>query len=130
MAAAEGVTLRDPGFAPRTRKAHEAARFAAERGLEAPMREAIYRALWEEGRDIGRIDVLRDLIAPLGVDPEELKIALDIDRWSDEVEADERVAARLRVAAVPTLYLGTGPTARILLGARTRAGLDEALAGR
>lgn len=130
VAADEGLAIRDPGFVPRTRKAHEAARFAAERGVEGAMRDAIYRALWTDGLDIGRIDVLRDLVAPLGVDPEELKIALDIDRWRDEVEEDGRLAARLRIPAVPVLYLGTGPSARILLGAQRLADLDEAIATR
>lgn len=129
LAEAEGVPLRPPGFRPRTRKAHEAARMARDRGAEEGMRAAIFHAYWAEGADIGRIDVLTRLIAPLGIDPEDLKIALDIDRYREEVLRDQEIARRLGVVSTPTLYLGTGPAARVLLGAQSRAGLDSALAG-
>ncbi|HET8655426.1 MAG TPA: DsbA family protein [Longimicrobiaceae bacterium] len=125
-----GVDLRAPGFRPRTRKAHEAYRFAVERGVGDGMRRAIFRAYWGEERDIGRIDVLGELIARLDVDPEDLRIALDIDRFHDEVVGDEEIAARLRVRATPTVFIGTGRDARIHVGALGPAALDEALASR
>lgn len=122
-----GIALRAPGFRPRTRKAHEAARFAEERGVGDAMREAIYRAYWAEERDIGRVDVLMEIVAPLGVDPVDLKIALDIDRYSESVVHDLRLAERLRVPGVPTLFIGTGPAATVLVGAQSPEALDEAL---
>lgn len=130
LAAELGLELSPPDFRPRTAKAHEAARFAAERGVERAMRGAIYSAFWTAQKDIGRIDVLVPLIEPLGVDPEELRIALDIDRYRETVEHDREVATRLRIQAVPTLFLGTGPGATILVGAQTPAALDAALATR
>lgn len=129
LAEEAGLPLVAPAFRPRTRKAHEAARFAAARGVEAPYRAAVYRAYWVEGRDVGRIDVLSELVEPLGIDPAELKIALDIDLHREEVERDLALAERLRIRAIPALYLGTGPGAHILLGAQTRASLAAALEG-
>jgi predicted DsbA family dithiol-disulfide isomerase len=122
-----GIALRAPGFRPRTRKAHEAARFAEERGVGEAMRDAIYRAYWADERDIGRVDVLMEIVAPLGVDPVDLKIALDIDRYSESVVHDLRLAERLRVPGAPTLFVGTGPTATVLVGAQSPEALDEAL---
>jgi predicted DsbA family dithiol-disulfide isomerase len=122
-----GIELRAPGFRPRTRKAHEAARFAEERGVGAAMRDAIYRAYWAEERDIGRVDVLMEIVATLGVDPVDLKIALDIDRYSEAVVHDLLLAERLRVPGVPTLFIGTGPAATVLVGAQSPEALDEAL---
>lgn len=122
------IELRAPDFLPRTRKAHEAVRYAQGHGLRLEMRRALYAAYWEQERDIGRIDVLMEVAAGLGMDPTELKITLDIDVFSAEVAAELALAQRLRVHAVPTLYLGRGPSARILMGARTLAALDEALA--
>lgn len=129
-AAAEGITLSPPSFVPRTRKAHEAARFAASHGKGGEMRDAIHHALWAEGRDIGRIDVLVELAAALGFDPADVKIALDIDRFSDDVARDTELARRLGIRAVPTLYIGSGPNARIIAGATTRAALDAAVRAR
>ena len=134
LAAERAMKLAPPSFRPRTRKAHEAAAFAAGAGAEAArgaggaMRRAIYDAYWREGSDIGRIDVLMALAERVGLDPIELRIALDIDRERDVVLADQALAERLGVTQVPTLYLGSGAGAVILQGARPLAALDEALA--
>jgi predicted DsbA family dithiol-disulfide isomerase len=130
MAEALGLTLSVPGFRPRTRKAHEAATFATERGLGDAMRKAIFAAYWGEERDIGRVDVLMELVERLGVDPTDLKIALDIDLHARSVTEDEELARRLRVPGSPTLFIGTGPSARVLVGAQDRAALDEAIRAR
>jgi len=125
-----GLHLRSPDFSTRTRKAHEAAAFAAEHGLERPLRQAVFTAYWNDHADIGRIDVLTRVAATVGIDPDELKIALDIDLHAAGVQTDGEVARRLRVPGVPTLYLGTGPEARVLLGAQSASALDEALSHR
>lgn len=130
LAAELQLELRHPELRPRTRKAHEAARFAALRGREGAMRRAMYGGYWKRGLDIGRIDVLMELAAEVDVDPTDLKIALDIDAHRDEVIADEELAGRLRVARTPTLFIGTGPGAAILEGARELRALDEALGAR
>lgn len=128
-AAAElGLVLGRPRFRPRTRKAHEAARFAATAGAEAAVRRAIYDAFWEEERDIGRIDVLAALAGAQGLDPVGMKIALDIDQHRDEVLADEDLGKRLNVSRTPTLFIGTGSAARVLVGLQDRTGLETALA--
>lgn len=126
-AAAEGLPLHPPPLVPRTRKAHEAALFAAERGKGDGMRDAVHRAYWEHGADIGRVDVLVEIGAGLGFDPADVKIALDIDRYSDEVARDGEIARRLRIRAVPAVYVGTGAEARILVGLQDRAALDAAI---
>lgn len=125
-----GLALRAPAFRPRTRKAHEAFRFARDRGVGDQMREALFTAYWAEERDIGRIDVLAELISRFDVDPADLRIALDIDQYREGVLQDQALAQRLRVTGVPVLYVGSGPHARVLLGAQTAAGLDEAIASR
>jgi 2-hydroxychromene-2-carboxylate isomerase len=56
-----GVPMRLPSFATRTRKAHEAVAYAREAGAFPAMHEAVYRAWWRHGRDIGRIDVLMEI---------------------------------------------------------------------
>jgi predicted DsbA family dithiol-disulfide isomerase len=128
-----GLALEPPGFRPRTRKAHEAARFAAglaDAGAEGALRAAIFAAYWAEGRDIGRIDVLATLAPAAGIDPLDLKIALDIDRFRDEVVRDRLLAERLGITGVPATFVGTGPEALVLLGAQTPAALDAAIRSR
>lgn len=130
LAAAAGVVLRRPGYQSRTRKAHEAARFARERGVEAEMRAAVFAAYFADGRDVGRIDVLVELGEALGLDRTELKVVLDIDRHTGAVLADEALAARSGIRSVPVTVVGSGPGAEVLVGAQPCAALRDAMAGR
>lgn len=123
-----GIVLRAPVPA-RTRKAHEAAAFAAAKGLGPPMREALFAAHFAEGRDIGRIDVLVEVGAGVGLDASELKVVLDVDAFAARIVAEEDAARRAGVEGVPTLVIGTGDEARWLVGARPFAELRAAVLG-
>lgn len=127
LADALGLPLNAPPLWPRSAKPHEASALARERGDEGSMRAAIYRAFWEEGLDIGRIDVLQELAPAAGLDPFDLKVALDIDRYREEVLRDQEVARRLGIRHGPVLYLGTGPGARILIGPQTEEQISTAI---
>ncbi|MBW3571390.1 MAG: DsbA family protein [Gemmatimonadetes bacterium] len=121
-----GVALRVP--APvRTRKAHEAAAFAAAKGAGPAVREALFAAHFAEGRDIGRIDVLVEIGAGAGLDASELKVVLDVDAFAARVAAEQEAARRAGVQEVPTLVIGTGDEARWLVGARAYAELRAAV---
>jgi len=117
LAAEAGVVIQTNPLGARTWKAHEATRFARQVGREIELRRGIFDAYWREGLDIGRIDVLTSLAPAAGIDPIDLKIALDIDRFEGDVQADIDLAARLRITATPTIFLGTGKSARIVVGA-------------
>jgi predicted DsbA family dithiol-disulfide isomerase len=125
-----GIALAAPAAVPRTRKAHEAARHAQARGAGRAMREALFAAHFAAGRDVGRIDVLVDLAAALGLDATEAKVTLDVDRYAPAVDADRALAARLGIAAVPALVIGDGADAELVLGALPYAALRARLAAR
>jgi predicted DsbA family dithiol-disulfide isomerase len=106
-----GLSFGSPAARPRTRKAHEAALIADGEGLGPEMREAIFRAYWEEGADIGRLDVLVGLGEEVGIDPFKLKVALDIDREEEAVEAARREAGEAGITGTPVLLVhGEGGT--------------------
>ena len=127
LADALGIALNPPRTRPRTRKAHEAAKLAEQKGAGRALREAVFAAAFGEGRDIGRIDVLVELGAALGLDPSELKVVLDVDTFSGAVDADRALAARLGIAAVPALVVGAGADAELVSGALPYAALREML---
>ena len=130
LAGEAGVELRRPGYQSRTGKAHEAARLAEEKGLGGPMRAALFAAYFDGGLDIGRIDVLVDVGERVGLDRTELKVVLDIDRFTGEVERDRAVALRSGVRETPTLVVGAGASARALVGAQSYTALRDVVAGR
>jgi predicted DsbA family dithiol-disulfide isomerase len=117
LASETGIAISDVRMRPRTRKAHEASKFAEALGKEVEMRREIFAAYFSDGRDIGRIDILVELAGRVAIDPDELRIALDIDRHHDAVLHDLHVAGRLGIRSTPTIFLGTGPAAKVVVGA-------------
>lgn len=70
---------------------------------------AIFEALWREGRDIGDRDVLADLAEDAGLDPEEIRNAIDDESVRAAVEEHFEEAHEQGVTGVPTFaYDGYG----------------------
>lgn len=63
---------------------------------------SLFAALWEEGRDIGDVDVLADLADDAGVDPDEVRDAVSDDTLREEVKAQFSEAHEMGVTGVPT----------------------------
>ncbi|NIP57794.1 MAG: hypothetical protein GWM92_06090 [Gemmatimonadetes bacterium] len=98
--------LEPPVLLPRTRKAHELALHARESGGFRPVHGEIFRALWHEGRDVGRVDVLVEIAVAAGLDRSGTKAVLDVDKYASLVVAERRRGERLGVERVPTLLAG------------------------
>ena len=64
--------------------------------------EALLAALWQDGRDIGDERVLVDLAGDAGVDPDEVRAALDDDALRAELDEQFRAAQQAGVTGVPT----------------------------
>jgi predicted DsbA family dithiol-disulfide isomerase len=93
--------------------AQVAARYVAE---ERPERwldfdEAIFEALWVDGRDIGDPDVLADLAADVGLDGEEIREAISDDERRDDLREAFTEAQRRGITGVPT-FVSDGHAAR------------------
>jgi predicted DsbA family dithiol-disulfide isomerase len=124
LAAELGLGLAEaPPVPARTAKAHEAAAFAAAHGVGPAFRAAVFRARFAEGRDVGRVDVLVELGAALGLDATELKVVLDVDSFAARVAGERAAAVDAGVEGVPTLVAGEGDDARWWSGARPFAEL-------
>lgn len=91
---------------PSTRLAHRLAWYAAERGVQAALVPAIFRAYFEEGRDIGDIAELVKLAADAGIDPDDARPFLEGDGGVAEVERLEAEATRAGIHAVPHFAIG------------------------
>ena len=100
------IRMIHPTFIPWSRKAHELRLHAAEQGLESPMHDEIFSARFQEGADIGRIDVLVAAAEKVGLDTSESKAVLDVDKHRDRVVDLRREAQAAGVQRVPTLRSG------------------------
>ncbi|HEX9885059.1 MAG TPA: DsbA family protein [Longimicrobiales bacterium] len=104
-AAAEGMEVVVPRLVPWTRKAHELAWHARDKGLFAKVHQSLFRAFHESGEDIGRVDVLVELARELSLDVSEARAVLDVDKHADAVAASTAQARAWGITTVPTLAL-------------------------
>lgn len=118
------MTLHLPPVQPRTRLAHAAAFFAAAHNKLEAYHEEVFRAFFERGEDIGRIEVLVALGSGIGLDEGSLRQALETREFEAQVLADQERAERLGVRAVPA-FVTPGP--RMLTGVRRFEELRELL---
>lgn len=124
MAQRMGMALRLPPVQPRSRLAHAAAFFAAAHGQGEACHEEIFRAFFQRGEDIGRIEVLVAIGEGIGLDGAALRQALETRQFEAAVLADEERAEAFGVRAVPA-YLAEGP--RVVTGVQTLTELRKFL---
>lgn len=108
MALDRGMSLRLPPFQPRSRLAHEAACQARMEGAFDIMNRAIFRALFEQGRDIGQEEVLLDLARDCGLNTGRMAAALRDGTHTQKVIDGQREAEAAGISAVPTLIIHHG----------------------
>jgi predicted DsbA family dithiol-disulfide isomerase len=68
--------------------------------------EAIFEALWVEGRDIGDVDVLADLAESVGLDGDEIRTAVEDESLQNQLEEAFRASQQQGVTGVPTFAYG------------------------
>lgn len=64
--------------------------------------EAIFEALWVEGRDIGDVDVLTAVAESVGLDGDEIRNAVGDDSLKNRLEDEFRSSQKQGVTGVPT----------------------------
>ena len=102
-----GLIMRIPPFIANSRLALEAAEFARDEGADASARlhHAVFRAYFEEGRNIGDPDVLVTIGRAQGLDGDRLRDALAERRYRERVDAAIQWAAGHSLTSTPTFVL-------------------------
>lgn len=133
VAAGEGLTLDfERALTANTFEAHRLSWFAAERGRQAEVMEALHRAHFTDGKDVGSRAVLVEIAAEAGLDPDEVRTFLDSANGTAEVQAELADARQLGITSVPTFvfagkYAVTGAQdPQTLLGVLAEVGRREA----
>jgi predicted DsbA family dithiol-disulfide isomerase len=93
---------------PNTRDAHRLIRYATRRGRAEPTVEALFRAYFRDGRDIGDRATLTDIAEELGFEPAHAADYLASGDGLDEVLSEDRSARRLGISAVPCFIIDGG----------------------
>jgi predicted DsbA family dithiol-disulfide isomerase len=100
---AEGIDFRFDRIerTPNSLNAHRLSRFAARFDKQDAVVDALFRAYFEEGRDIGRVEVLSEIAAENGLDDHASLDFLRSDAERETVIAEDRNARRLGISGVP-----------------------------
>jgi predicted DsbA family dithiol-disulfide isomerase len=91
---------------PNTTLAQRLILFAEEQGQADAVVRALFRALFQEGRDVGRPEVLAAIAGEAGLDRDEVSAFLAGDRLEHEVLAAHQQAARAGIQGVPVFIVG------------------------
>jgi predicted DsbA family dithiol-disulfide isomerase len=89
-----------------TRLAHAGAKFASQHGRGDDYHLAVFRAHWQELRDISSPDILAEIAVGLGLDEAGFRAALADEFHLSAVLEDERSAAEAGLSGVPAFIFG------------------------
>jgi predicted DsbA family dithiol-disulfide isomerase len=95
---------------PNTLEGHRLLWWARETGSQDALAEALFRAYFSEGRDIGKLEVLTDVAVEVGLSREQARRFLQTEQGRVEVLAEEREARRRGLNGVPFFFLNGIPT--------------------
>ncbi|MFP5480646.1 MAG: DsbA family oxidoreductase [Alphaproteobacteria bacterium] len=107
VARAAGVALDPdkPQRMPNTLNAHRLIHWAGIEGRQQAVVDALMRAYWAEGRDIGDAGTLAAIAGEQGMDPEATLRLLQSDADADDIAARDADARAKGVNAVPTFLI-------------------------
>ncbi|MEE8369566.1 MAG: DsbA family oxidoreductase [Dehalococcoidia bacterium] len=105
MAAEAGIRMDRPEVIANTRKAHEATEFARAGGHLQEYQRALFRSYWEEGDNIGDVEVLCRVAAGCGLDADDLRLALAQGRYAAAVDEQIAWSRAVGISGVPTFVI-------------------------
>ena len=90
---------------PNTLNAHRLLRWAMVAGKQRDVKEALFMAYWNEGRDIGNAIVLSSIAAKHGMDAEKVMADLATDKDTEAVFGEVSQSQSMGITGVPTFVL-------------------------
>lgn len=104
-AAPYGITFGVRTFLSNSRFALEASEYARDRGTYHAFHERMFHAYFTEVLDIGNVKVVLDVAQAVGLDPDDLKRALEDGKYGFRIDTTMQEAMKLGVTAVPTFIV-------------------------
>jgi predicted DsbA family dithiol-disulfide isomerase len=101
-----GLIMRPPPKTPNTLYALEATEYAQQQGKFLEFHRAAYRALWEDGRDLGDLAVIEEIGDEVSLDSGELIKSLEGQQHSTTVMEQYQEALKHGINGIPTFLVG------------------------
>ena len=100
------VNMKRPSRTPNSLKALQSIVHARELGRSAELRDALYVAYWEDGKDIGQLSVIREIAEAQGIEWLGLEEALRGSRHMDTVLREFQEGRDLGFNGIPAFIIG------------------------
>jgi predicted DsbA family dithiol-disulfide isomerase len=101
-----GLPWGDRTMTYNSRLAQEVAKWAESRGKGDPFHEAVFRAYYVDGINIGKIKELVSLAKSVGLPEKEARSVLESRPYREAVDADWSRSHQLGITGVPTFVIG------------------------
>ncbi|BCY04929.1 DsbA family protein [Actinoplanes sp. L3-i22] len=106
LAAADGLTLDfDRAIAANTFAAHRLIAWAATQNRQADMLDAVQRAHFAAGIDVGSLPALAEVAGSIGLNPAAARAYLESDAGTSAVTTDLAAARELNITSVPAFFI-------------------------
>jgi predicted DsbA family dithiol-disulfide isomerase len=89
-----------------SRRALGAAEFAREQGKYEEMHHALFKAHWEQTARLEDVDDLVRVGTDVGLDPAELRSAIEEGRYEDVIDENRQIATSAGINAIPAHVFG------------------------
>jgi len=106
MAPEQHPKIRFPARRQYSFRAFEALEFARARGLDFEFKTAVYDLMWTEEGDIGEIETLMAAAGRVGIEPADMKFALEQRLYAQRALDAVNQARELGITQTPTIILG------------------------
>ncbi len=101
-----GLKMKRSPITPCSRPAMEVAEYAREQGKFDQFHLAVFKAYWEEAKNIGLRSVLRETAQESGLDAAEVERCLDEGRYTQVVRKQSEEARRSGINGIPAYVIG------------------------
>jgi len=100
-----GIVFGDMSLLSNSRLSLEAAEYAREQGAYHAFHNAVFKASFTDGKNIGDMDVLLDVGESCGLDRAELRVSLEEGSFAEQVAKGSEAARAAGVTALPTFII-------------------------
>ncbi|MFC1861238.1 DsbA family protein [Chloroflexota bacterium] len=101
-----GLKLKRSPIVPCSRLALEVAEYSKEHGKFDQFHLAIFKAYWEEAKNIGLRSVIREVVQECGLDAGEVERCFDEGRYTQAIKTQSEEAKRSGINGIPAYVVG------------------------
>jgi predicted DsbA family dithiol-disulfide isomerase len=106
MAEGIGLAMRQPHVLTNSLLALEATEYAKDEGKASEFSRAMYQAYFQDGQNIGEIEVVLDIAQQVGLDAAVVREHVQAGTYSERLKTAQQEAHTLGVSGVPTFIVG------------------------